>query len=63
LGDRFWYQNIGGSAGFSAAQVWEIQATSLAKIICDNSDGILEIQPHALLTEGPSNELPFMDLT
>lgn len=68
-GDRFWYQNTGGSVGFSAAQVWEIQATSLAKIVCDNSDGIVRIQRYALLKEGPRNQkvncddLSFMDLS
>ena len=68
-GDRFWYQNVGGSIGFSAAQVREIQATSLAKIICDNSDGIVKIRRYALLKESPSNQkvncdgLPFMDLS
>ena len=47
----------------------EVQATSLAKIICDNSDGIVKIQRYALLKEGPSNQkvncddFPFMDLS
>lgn len=37
-------------------------------MICDNSDGIVEIQPRAMLKEGPNNQkincnlLPFMDL-
>ncbi|XP_078361510.1 peroxidasin homolog pxn-1-like [Oculina patagonica] len=67
-GDRFWYQNDHEFIGFSPDQLKEIQSASLAKIMCDNSDGIVEIQPRAMLKEGPNNHktncnlLPFMDL-
>ena len=36
-GDRFWYQN---PSTFSPDQLAQIQMTSLARIICDNSDQI-----------------------
>ena len=68
-GDRFWYQNRDDPAArFTPDQIQEIQRASLAKIICDNSDDIEEIQPSAMLKENPNNpkkkcnQLPSMDL-
>ncbi|CAH1270774.1 PXDN [Branchiostoma lanceolatum] len=66
-GDRFWFENRGQ---FSAAQLAEIRKTSLARILCDNTDGTTRMQPDVFLQPTqPGNErvacssLPQMDLT
>ncbi|XP_078607888.1 uncharacterized protein LOC144879900 [Branchiostoma floridae x Branchiostoma japonicum] len=41
-GDRFWFENPGQ---FTAAQLAEIKKTSLARILCDNTDGTTQMQP------------------
>ena len=43
-GDRFFYRN---KDAFTAAQLAEIEKASLSRVICDNSDGIHNIQPNA----------------
>lgn len=45
-GDRFYYENPGV---FTPAQLAEIRQSSLSRVICDNSDGIVEIQNDAFL--------------
>lgn len=41
-GDRFWYENPNW---FTLEQLNEIKKSSLARIICDNSDNVSEVQP------------------
>lgn len=46
--DRFWYENSEPLTRFTSAQLSSIRKTSLAKIICQNSDSIQLIQRAAL---------------
>ncbi|CAH1270789.1 PXDN [Branchiostoma lanceolatum] len=66
-GDRFWFEN---PDQFTEAQLAEIRKTSLARILCDNTDGTTRMQPDVFLQPTqPGNErvacssLPQMDLT
>jgi len=55
LGDRFFY-DLGAEANgtaFTPAQLQEIRKTSMARILCDNTD-IRSIQPQAFKTAGSS---------
>ncbi|XP_019638393.1 PREDICTED: peroxidasin homolog [Branchiostoma belcheri] len=66
-GDRFWFEN---RVQFTGAQLAEIRQTSLARILCDNTDGTTHMQPDVFrLPTQPGNErvacssLPQVDLT
>ncbi|XP_047106680.1 uncharacterized protein LOC124775853 [Schistocerca piceifrons] len=48
-GDRYWYENDLPPSSFTKEQLNEIRKVSLARVICDNSDGLREIQPEAFL--------------
>ena len=43
-GDRFWYENTDGPQAFTPGQLQELRKVNLARIICDNSDGIGVLQ-------------------
>ena len=43
FGDRFYYEHGNQAGSFSPEQLNEIRKITLAKILCDNSDGIKEI--------------------
>ncbi|KAF7492476.1 Peroxidase, partial [Sarcoptes scabiei] len=66
-GDRFWYENGNLDTSFRLNQLVEIKKTSLARILCDNSD-IKMMQLFALLMPSASNpkvdcnRLPQVDL-
>ena len=66
-GDRFFYKNSDPqTAIFSEKQRDEIKKSSLSRVICDNSDGITEIQPNAFLASQPQvacTGIPSMDLS
>lgn len=42
-GDRFYYSHGNQAGSFSPEQLKEIRKITMAKIICDNSDGIREV--------------------
>ncbi|MCP9261367.1 Peroxidasin [Dirofilaria immitis] len=48
-GDRFWYENFFVPTAFTLEQLEEIRKTTLARIICDNSKGIQQIQPNVFI--------------
>ncbi|XP_022099943.1 peroxidasin homolog isoform X3 [Acanthaster planci] len=48
-GDRFWYENTEGEQALTSEQREEIQKSSMARVLCDNTDDLLEIQPCAFL--------------
>ena len=60
-GDRFYYSRPGV---FEPAQLRSIQADSLSRVICDNSDNINEIQPDAFVMQSrvPCDTLPKVNL-
>ncbi|ERE68516.1 putative peroxidasin like protein [Cricetulus griseus] len=64
-GDRLWYENPGV---FSPAQLTQLKQTSLARILCDNSDNITRVQQDvfrvAEFPHGYSNceDIPRVDL-
>uniref|UniRef100_A0A0N5ABK1 Chorion peroxidase n=1 Tax=Syphacia muris TaxID=451379 RepID=A0A0N5ABK1_9BILA len=67
--DRFYYENDNPATRFSASQLAEIRKTKISKLICDNSQYGLLIQPNGFLmpdelTNAPvkCSELPSFDL-
>uniref|UniRef100_A0A915D5A7 Chorion peroxidase n=1 Tax=Ditylenchus dipsaci TaxID=166011 RepID=A0A915D5A7_9BILA len=57
LGDRYWYENRLGPWSFSEVQLAEIRKTSLAQIICANTD-LLLIQPSVFQTADDHDNFP-----
>lgn len=65
FGDRFWYERQDPTIGFSEHQLTELRKVSLARIFCDNSDGIYTIPRWVLSTQTdhvPCQSLPSIDL-
>ncbi|VDM27874.1 unnamed protein product [Toxocara canis] len=46
-GDRFWYENDLSPSGFTEEQLTEIKKTTMAQVICDNTEYMERIQPMA----------------
>ena len=64
-GDRFYFENNGPDAIFTAKQRIEILKSSLSRIICDNADDINSIRRNAFRLRGAPRQcsrLPSMDL-
>ena len=64
-GDRFWYERDDPCTGFTMEQLTEIRKTTLARVICDNSDGVFTIQPKVFLrriSNGRNNDVPCSEL-
>ncbi|KAL0279639.1 UNVERIFIED_CONTAM: hypothetical protein PYX00_001148 [Menopon gallinae] len=66
VGDRYWYENGEAPQAFTQDQLKELRKTTLARIICDNTD-IGHSQPMVMRRAGLGNErkactdLPFPD--
>ena len=56
-GDRFWYETDQPNVRFTFRQLREIRKASLARLICDNSDGIHQIQPNVFRQKAVGNDL------
>lgn len=51
--DRFWYENDLPPSSFEVNQLSEIRKVTLAGILCDNIEGITNIQPKVFVKEDP----------
>jgi peroxidase len=62
-GDRFWYENgLDSNIRFTTRQLKEIKQTSMARVVCDNTN-VDEIQPLVFRTETNTNKVtPCSDL-
>ncbi|XP_075230965.1 salivary peroxidase/catechol oxidase-like isoform X2 [Lycorma delicatula] len=57
-GDKFFYDNGGLSNSFTPAQLHEIKKATLARVFCDNSDNVLNMQPFVFhKPASPNNDL------
>ncbi|XP_076376734.1 uncharacterized protein LOC117221488 isoform X2 [Megalopta genalis] len=56
-GDRFWYESPDQPYPFTEDQLQELRKTSLARLICDCSDGVSQIQAEVMRTIDPSNPM------
>uniref|UniRef100_A0A1I7XDD2 Peroxidase n=1 Tax=Heterorhabditis bacteriophora TaxID=37862 RepID=A0A1I7XDD2_HETBA len=68
-GDRFWYENYFAQSGLSESQLTEIRKTTLAEMICANSD-VRKIQSNVFIKENVFEEsltederLPSLEIT
>ncbi|EFX88723.1 hypothetical protein DAPPUDRAFT_304755 [Daphnia pulex] len=52
-GDRYWYENELPPSSFTKDQLHAIRKVSLARLVCDNSDSIDQIQPRVFLINDP----------
>ena len=67
-GDRLWYEEE--AAGFSPDQLEQVRRSSLARVLCDNSDNVSVIQPRVFHVSDVTNKrvdcatenIPRMDL-
>ena len=66
-GDRFWYEEE--TSGLSLAQLEAVRQSSLARVLCDNSDDVSVIQPRVFHVPDVNNirvsceQLPEIDLS
>lgn len=57
LGDRYWYERNDSYTGFTMGQLNAIRNATLARVICDNSDGIVRITPNVFRQRSAANDL------
>ncbi|XP_060802222.1 peroxidase-like [Amyelois transitella] len=53
--DRFWFERGDQFHSFLFPQLQEIRKSNMARVVCDNSQAIEFIQPHAFQATGPGN--------
>ncbi|KAJ8718862.1 hypothetical protein PYW07_016418 [Mythimna separata] len=72
LGDRYFYDNGEMPHSFTNDQLKEIKKASMARLICDNTDGVHYVQRKAFEVESAYNPkyrcddynaIPYVDLT
>ena len=62
FGDRFWYERDDHQTAFTLAQLTELRKTSLARIVCDNADGVTRIHGQVFLPRtGSDGTNPVID--
>jgi peroxidase len=68
--DRYWYESSNGPHSFTPQQLASIKETTLARIVCANSDQIWTIQPLAMRLPHPvynplvnCQDLPDLDMS
>ena len=49
FGDRFWYERDDHQTGFTPEQLAEIRKSTIARIICDNANDVVNIQRNAFM--------------
>ncbi|XP_047738781.1 peroxidase [Hyalella azteca] len=52
-GDRFWFELPGQPSSFTPAQLASIRTTRLARVLCDNTDRVEEVQRYPMLLADP----------
>lgn len=63
-GDRFWYENSGSFTGFTNEQLREIKKSTLARVICDNSDNVQYTQLYVMQSVDKNNpNVPCTDIS
>ncbi|XP_072949831.1 salivary peroxidase/catechol oxidase-like [Epargyreus clarus] len=72
IGDRFFYDNCEMPHSFSPEELKQIKKASMARLICDNTDGVKYVQKKAFEVESnynpklscdDYNSIPYVDLT
>ncbi|CAK1543936.1 unnamed protein product [Leptosia nina] len=67
--NRFWYERGDNYHSFSLSQLREIRKANIARLACDNAEGIKFIQPYGFLSTShrnmpvPCSHIPGLDLT
>ncbi|XP_060824989.1 uncharacterized protein LOC132911950 isoform X1 [Bombus pascuorum] len=56
-GDRFWYEMPGQPHSFTEDQLTELRKTSLARLICDCSDGVIQTQVEVMRATSAENPM------
>ncbi|XP_076651592.1 uncharacterized protein LOC143358378 isoform X2 [Halictus rubicundus] len=56
-GDRFWYETPGQIHSFTEDQLQELRKSSLARLICDCSDGVSQTQAEVMRAISPENPM------
>ena len=58
--DRYWYETRYPRAGFSPQQLRQLRKANIARLICDNSDGItqMQVRPFELQSNSGNTVLP-----
>ena len=55
VGDRFWYERNDSYIGFTMRQLNAIRNTTLARVMCDNSEGITQVFPNVFREKSTVN--------